>query len=445
MLKINRKHPDEACTPAACVNVQWVGYKALRTHEHRCKKKMTRKCVVNCVRDVTMQMSSLQTGEVAASSPAVFLGVMEDAAPVFQIKEDAAPVFQIKEDAAPVFQIKEDAAPVFQVMEDAVPVFQVMEDAAPVFQVMEDAAPVFHVEEKAAPNWYEGIIPVENEGGALAFSPSMLPEPAALPVPADVGGETPLRDEVTSPVLWVRETRGWEVEPREKGTDLDARLEEWRGAYQVHIEEGRMQVEEIKACTRCGFREGAQGEQMDWRLVKFKKAEEAVRWIKMQIKESKGKVGIEELCRRTKERYMEIGPSTHVRTIIMGIMVGMEAEEPVLVNEGVVDRPDEQVQTHRVSTQTVLSGKDLEAMDQVGFQSRRMKHKKKNSGKIDEVNKECEALQIIEVGLMEDFEVVPSQEEVSVGAQSGEVTCSTGNQDDFSFPLTEEDLMDFIA
>ena len=59
--------------------------------------------------------------------------------------------------------------------------------------------------------------------------------------------------------------------------DLEARLEEWRGAYEVHIEEGCMQVEEIKACSRCGFREGVQEEQVDWRLTKFKKAEEVVR------------------------------------------------------------------------------------------------------------------------------------------------------------------------
>ena len=129
----------------------------------------------------------------------------------------------------------------------------------------------------------------------------------------------------------------------------------------------------------------------------------------------------------------------------MGIMVGMEVEEPVLENEGVVTRPDEQVQVHRVSTQTVLTGRDLEAMDQLGFQRRRMKRKEESSGRVDEASKEGEALQIIEVGVMEDFEVVPSKEEVSGEGQTGEVACPTGGQDDFSFPLTEEDLMGFVA
>ena len=279
-----------------------VGYKVLQTHEYRCKKKMARMHVVNSVQDVTAQMKKLQSGEVTAVPPTGLLGVTENAAPKYYGEVAQASCI--------------------------------------------DTAPEF--EEEAAPDLYGESVPVAFEGGALAFTPFLAPELTVSVEPADGGGDTPLRDEVTSPITWVRETRGWEIEPREKGTNLEARLEAWKEAYQVHIEEGRIQVEEVKACTRCGFREGVQEEQMDWRLVKFKKAEEAVRWIKTQIKESEGKVGVEELCKRTKERYMEIGPSTHVRTIIMGIMVGMETDQPATVKESNVIIQAEEVQVHRV-------------------------------------------------------------------------------------------------
>ena len=96
-------------------------------------------------------------------------------------------------------------------------------------------------------------------------------------------------------------------------------------------------------------------------------------------------------------------------------------------------------------TKAVLSGKDLEAMDREGFQKRRMKYKKNSRKGTDGVSDESETVQVIEVGVMEDFEIVQGGEEAIAEGQVGEVTCPKGSHDDFTLPLTEEDLMYFIA